>query len=213
MARSTRAYAFALEHITLPEAPQILEIGAGQGFGAAHLSRAFPQGQVYSIDITMECLKPDVLETGPHPPEFILGSATDIPLETNSMDAVFVVMTFHCLPQPQTVMNEIARVLKPGGQLVLVDVDGRHWMKGPFELTEHLFISKITHAYKIEELTVLTVRAGLVDFQVQRRPGKERGFMMWVFARKPKASSAAKSQKPKIYRSRHQTSLHAQTQK
>ena len=185
MARSTGAYDFALQHITLPEAASVLEIGAGQGYGASFLSRSLPDAQVYSVDITAECLKPERLVFGPNPPRFILASATDLPLSDASMDAVFAVMTFHCLPQPQRVVQEAARVLRPGGVFILADVDGHHWMKRPFEIVEHLFISPLTHAYTSEELAVLTVRAGLEDFWVERRPGKEKGFMMWVFARKP----------------------------
>jgi len=184
MARSTRAYTFALAHVSLPEGANVLEIGAGQGFGAATLSRSLPSAQVYSIDITMECLKPDRLDVGPQPPIFIQASAPNLPLAPDSMDAVFAVMTFHCLPQPQRVVDEVARVLKPGGVFVLVDVDGRHWMKRPFELVEHLFISKLTHAYTPTELASLAASAGLIDFHVMRRPGKENGFMMWVFATK-----------------------------
>jgi len=184
MARSSRAYEFALTHITLPERSRVLEIGAGQGLGAAWLTRNLPDAQVYSVDVSMECLKPDRLEIGPHPPVFIQASATDLPLASASMDAVFLVMTFHCLPQPQRVMQEAARVLKPGGVLILADVDGRHWMKGPFELVEQLFISPLTHAYTPDELAALIAQAGLGDFRVERRPGKEKGFMMWVFARK-----------------------------
>ena len=184
MARSTRAYEFALQHVSLPAEAQVLEIGAGQGYGAAFLSRSLPAGQVYSVDINMECLKPDQLETGPHPPFFIQATAPYLPLASSSMDAVFAVMTFHCLPEPQQVVQEAARVLKPGGVLIVVDVDGRHWMKRSFEMLEHLFISPITHAYTSDELAALTERAGLSDFRVVRRPGKEKGFMMWVFAYK-----------------------------
>jgi ubiquinone/menaquinone biosynthesis C-methylase UbiE len=190
MARSTGAYEFALERVAIPAHARVLDIGAGQGYGAAFLSRALPDAQVLSVDINMECLKPDRLESGPRPPIFIQASATDLPLATDSLDAVFAVMTFHCLPQPQRVIQEAARALKPGGVLILADVDGRHWMKRSFEVVEHLFISPLTHAYTSDELAALTVRAGLEDFRVERRPGKEQGFMMWVFARKPAQQKA-----------------------
>ena len=185
MARSTSAYAFALEHVEIPANARVLDIGAGQGYGAAFLSRSLPGAQVFSVDVSMECLKPQRLETGPRPPIFIQASATHLPLAADSLEAVFAVMTFHCLPEPQRVVQEAARVLKPGGVFILADVDGRHWMKRPFEIVEHLFISPLTHAYTSDELRMLAGRAGLEAFRVERRPGKEKGFMMWVFARKP----------------------------
>ncbi len=184
MARSTRAYDFALAQVDLSQAERVLEIGAGQGFGAAHLSRALPHAQVFSVDINLECLKPEQLETGPKPPIFIQATAPALPLAAASMDAVILIMTFHCLPEPQQVFHEAARVLKPGGSLILADVDGRHWMARPFEWVEHAFISPLTHAYTPDELAELAAHAGLHDFRVVRRPGKEKGFMMWSFAKK-----------------------------
>ncbi|HEY79840.1 MAG TPA: class I SAM-dependent methyltransferase [Caldilineae bacterium] len=184
MARSTRAYDFALAQVDLNQAERVLEIGAGQGYGAAHLSRVLPHAQLFSVDISLECLKPEQLESGPKPPIFIQATAPALPLAAASMDAVILVMTFHCLPEPQQVFHEAARVLKPDGALILADVDGHHWMARPFEWVEHAFISPLTHAYTPEELAQLAAHAGLRDFRVVRRPGKEKGFMMWAFAAK-----------------------------
>ena len=185
MARSTRAYEFGLQFLDLPPDPLILDIGTGQGNGTAFLSRRLPDAQVVSLDIDLTCFNPDELAFGPKRPWFIQATAPAMPLATASLDAVVLVMTFHCLPQSQQVLAEVARVLRPGGMLLLADVDGHHWMARPFELVEHLFVSPFTHAYTPEELEQMTRQVGLVDFQVHRRPGKERGFMMWVTARKP----------------------------
>ena len=184
MARSTRAYAFALEHVSLPAQARVLDVGTGQGFGAAYLSRQVPQGRVFTFDIALQCLAWHRLETGPRPPTVVQATALFMPFATESMDAVFLVMTFHCLPEPQRVLAEVARVLRPGGTLVLADVDGRHWMARPFELVEHLFISPLTHAYTPDELREMLARAGLSNVRVVKRPGKEKGFMMWVLAQK-----------------------------
>ena len=39
--------------------------------------------------------------------------------------------------------------------------------------------------YRFRQNSPMTERAGLSDFRVVRHPGKEKGFMMWVFAHKP----------------------------
>ncbi len=182
MARSTSAYAFALEHLSLPPAPRILDIGTGQGYGAAFLSRRLPVAHVVSLDITLECFCWDKLDLGPRRPMIVQASAPFMPLAEKTMDAVLAVMTFHCLPQPRRVLEEAYRVLRPGGTLALADVDGHHWMAHPFEWVEHAFISPLTHAYTPEELTALLKGVGFVRVQIHRRPGKEKGFMMWVLA-------------------------------
>ena len=187
MSRSSRAYDFALDTVlSLPPEGRILEIGTGQGFSAAYLSRRLPQAHVVALDVTYECFKGDELEFGPRKPDFLQASAPQLPLESASCDAVLLVMTFHCLPEPQEVIREAARVLKPGGSLLIADVNGHHWIARPFEWVEHLGISPLTHAYTPEEIRALTEAAGLRDFRIHWRPGKEGGFMMWVRAQRPK---------------------------
>ncbi len=186
VARSTRAYEFGLDLLPgLPAAPRLLEIGTGQGYSAAWLSRRFPQGQVLSLDIQRTCLKRENLAFGPRRPDFIQATAPSLPLAAASCDAVLLVMTFHCLPAPQQVIHEAARVLRPGGWLLLADVNGQHWLKTPFEWVEHIGISPLTKAYTAGEIDALCQHAGLSQRQAHWRPGKEGGFMMWFTARKP----------------------------
>ena len=188
MARSTSAYDFGLDLLDLPPAPRLLDLGTGQGISSAYLSRRLPEAQVFTVDVTLECLKPEQLEMGPHPPAFIQATAPYLPLADSSLDAVLAVMTFHCLPEAAQVVAEAARVLHPGGAFLLADVDGEHWMARPFEWVEHRGISSLTHAYTVGELRALAGAAGLTSLTVHRRPGKERGFMMWFVAYKELAA-------------------------
>ncbi len=184
MARSTRAYDFGLQHVTLPDKPWILEIGTGQGYGVAHLSRTLPHAYIVSLDITLANYRREQLEFGPREPYIIQANAPYLPLAHGCMDAVLLIMTFHCLPDPQRVLEESARVLRPGGHILIADVDGRHWMARPFEWVEHAFISPYTRAYPPDRLTQMLHQAGFGQVTIHKRPGKEKGFMMWVVARK-----------------------------
>ncbi|NPA91518.1 MAG: methyltransferase domain-containing protein [Chloroflexi bacterium] len=185
MARSTRAYEFALSQITLPPEPWVLDIGTGQGYGAAFLSRALPDAHVVSMDVRVGCIRWEELKTGPRPPMVVQASAPYMPFAHQCMDLVLAVMTFHCLPEPQRVLEEAARVLRPGGTLVLADVDGHHPIARPFEWVEHLFISPLTHAYTAEELEAMLRKAGFTHITFRKRPGREKGFLMWTIARLP----------------------------
>ena len=55
--------------------------------------------------------------------DLMVGNAESIPLPDESLDAVTSIFMFHELPPKvrRIVLSEFARVLKPGGRLVLVD--------------------------------------------------------------------------------------------
>ena len=184
VARSTRAYAFARDLLRLPPSARLLDVGSGGGYGSAYLSRVYPEAQVFGIDITFECRQGAHPEHGPRQPLDVQASAPFFPFAAQSLEAVFLVMTFHCLPQPQRVIEEAARTLRPGGALVIADVNGAHWMARPFEWFEHLFISPLTRAWRADDLRGLAEGAGLTDVTFYHRPGKEKGFMQWLIAHK-----------------------------
>jgi ubiquinone/menaquinone biosynthesis C-methylase UbiE len=54
-----------------------------------------------------------------------------IPLPENSLDAVFVNRVLHHNPNPQAAIQEMARLLKPGGRLLISDLDMRRdtWLQ------------------------------------------------------------------------------------
>ena len=49
------------------------------------------------------------------------GDVTNAPFDSNSADFIIVHQVLHFLDQPEKVLTEAARILKPGGQLVVVD--------------------------------------------------------------------------------------------
>lgn len=49
------------------------------------------------------------------------GDVANTPFETNSADLVIVHQVLHYLEKPEDVIDEAARILKPGGQLLVVD--------------------------------------------------------------------------------------------
>ncbi|HIF92004.1 MAG: metalloregulator ArsR/SmtB family transcription factor [Myxococcales bacterium] len=63
--------------------------------------------------------------------EFRVADAHDLPLESNSVDAAFAHMVLHSLEEPSRAVAEMARIVKPGGQVILVDfmLHDHVWMK------------------------------------------------------------------------------------
>ncbi len=62
---------------------------------------------------------------------FEQADACALPAENGALDAAFAHMVLHYMPAPDEVVAEMARVVKPGGRVVIVDfcAHGIEWMK------------------------------------------------------------------------------------
>ena len=54
-----------------------------------------------------------------------------LPADTGTFDAVFANMYLHHTPDPAVAIREMTRILKPGGKLVITDLDSheQEWMR------------------------------------------------------------------------------------
>ena len=66
--------------------------------------------------------------------EYRIGEAESLPVADNSVDYVFANMYLHHVESPSVAIREMASVLKPGGRIVITDLD-RH--EFDFLRTEH----------------------------------------------------------------------------
>ncbi len=109
---------------------EVADVGTGTGFLAAGLAPLV--SKVYALDGS-----PAMLEVarrnlaGLSNVIFRLSDGSALSLGDASLDAVFANMYLHHCPDPAAAIRELARVLKPGGRLVITDMD-RHdhaWMR------------------------------------------------------------------------------------
>jgi SAM-dependent methyltransferase len=93
-------------------ARDVLDLGAGTG---KLTTRLVERGlQVIAVDPIAEML--EMLRTALPDTPALLGSAEQIPLPDNAVDAVLVAQAWHWF-DPERAVAEIARVLRPGGRL------------------------------------------------------------------------------------------------
>lgn len=126
--------AFGKEIFTNFNDKSILDFGCGEGQFTLAISREVPSARVVGLDIQNRFAK--AIEEGKKRKitnfNFILGNSKS--LKDESFDYVFSHDSFEHFEDPKEVLNEMIRVLKPGGYLLIKF--GPTWM-GPFG--RHMF--------------------------------------------------------------------------
>ena len=114
-----------MDELGIGEASVVADLGAGGGWFTIRLAnRVGPNGKVFAEDIQPEMIESirrrverEGLADRVHP---VLGTATDPNLKA-PMDAVLIVDAYHEMENPQVLLRNVARVLKPTGRLGIVE--------------------------------------------------------------------------------------------
>lgn len=97
----------------------------GTGTGGVLLTLAGSAGKVIGIDSSEKMLdvcRKRIAESNLDNVELRLGDAEALPLDDGECDTVFSSMLLHHLTSPQQGIAEMARALKPGGNVVIIDL-------------------------------------------------------------------------------------------
>jgi SAM-dependent methyltransferase len=107
---------------------RVLEIGPGTGYYTLDLASWLgPQGTVEIFDLQQEFLDHTMRRAAERGIGHVVptrGDATALPYEDDSMDAVVLTAVLGEIPNQDAALAEIARVLKPGGRLVVGELAG-----------------------------------------------------------------------------------------
>ena len=113
----------------------VADIGAGSGYFALRMAKEVgPTGRVYAVDVSPEMivhLNRRLRDAGVVNVQTIL-SAPDDPLLSNaSIDRFFVCDTWHHIDDQAKYLALMKRMLRPGGQVVMIDFQKRDLPVGP----------------------------------------------------------------------------------
>jgi len=103
--------------------PRVLDLGCGPANSAIELRRA-GAGQVVGLDLAAGMLRLGarrVREAGAEGIGLLRGDATCLPARSGVFDAVTGHSFLYLVPDPQAVLLEVRRVLRPGGRIVLLE--------------------------------------------------------------------------------------------
>ena len=144
-----------------------LDVGTGRGVLAAELARVGLE--VVSIDPDPSEQELARLTAAAAAVEdrirFVPGDAALLPHPTATFGCAAMMDVLHHLDEPDAVLREVARVLVPGGRLVLAEFD-----EAGFELVSRVFREEgLEHPRTATTLATATVAAERLGFRLVRR--------------------------------------------
>jgi ubiquinone/menaquinone biosynthesis C-methylase UbiE len=150
----------ALEALELGPDDVLLDVGCGTG-RAVRLAAPVVASAV-GLDVSPGMLRrARELSAGIPNARFVEGEAGALPFEDASMDAVLCTSSFHHYPDPAAAAREMARVLRPGGRVVIADACGDRPMVRFADRVLRLAEPGHVRIYRSEELEEVLTSAGL----------------------------------------------------
>jgi len=148
----------------------VLDLGSGGGldcFLAAQ--RVGPSGRVIGVDMTEEMVakaRSNAAQGNYANVEFRLGEIEHLPIEDSSVDLVISNCVLNLVPDKAQAFREIARVLKPGGRVMVSDILRRGEL--PAALLDDLdtYVACVGGAIEADEYLSLMRAAGLTEVEI-----------------------------------------------
>ncbi len=167
----------AAELLRLRAGDRVLDVGCGTGHDALALAeRVGPRGSVVAVDSSAAMIE-TAQRRGAGMPlrvEFSVGDATRLDFADASFDAVHSERVLVHIVEPLRALREMVRVLRPGGRIVVTDVDIGTWFvshpdRALTRIVANSVCDAVANGWMGRQLRGLFQQARLVD--VEAHPG------------------------------------------
>lgn len=112
----------------------LVDIGAGTGFFAVLFAKKTDGGTVYACDISDVMISWMRENLKPGPKETLVPvkmAESSVPLPDGVADLVYMINLHHELEEPEKIISEACRLLRPGGKLMIIDWKKKETPQGP----------------------------------------------------------------------------------
>ena len=161
-----------LAYSDVSEGEVVLDLGSGAGIDILLAGKKVgPTGRAIGIDMTDEMIaraRENIAASGMTNVEVRKGIIEEMPVESATVDWVISNCVINLSPEKPKVFAEIARVLKPGGRMLVSDIvvrDLPEWIRQ----NQALYSSCVAGAISEDEYVDGLRRAGLGDVEVRER--------------------------------------------
>ena len=162
---------------------RVLDVACGTGvLACAAAKQTGPSGKIIGLDVNQEMLA--VARSKAAPVEWCQGQAESLPFADESFDAVVSQFGFMFFDDQRTALQEMMRVLSPGGQLAVAVCDAIDHSPGYAvlaELLQRLFGDTIAQAFRApfasgdrQYLLDVCTDAGIHNAKITRHDGPVR---------------------------------------
>jgi SAM-dependent methyltransferase len=148
----------------------VLDLGSGAGIDAFLAAKEVgPSGRVVGVDMTPQMLdraRRNATTMGHENVEFREGRLEALPVESATVDAVTSNCVINLVPDKAAVFAEVARVLKPGGRMVVADIVLDAPLPEAVVNDLAAWIGCIAGALRRDEYVALVEAAGLMSVEI-----------------------------------------------
>jgi ubiquinone/menaquinone biosynthesis C-methylase UbiE len=104
---------------------RVLDVGSGPGVLATEVARRCLRGQVVALDQSAERSSQAGMRLARYGGYSLVGDANILPFEDGSFDLVYCRFVLEYVRDPEQAVREMVRVCRPGGRVLLQDLDGQ----------------------------------------------------------------------------------------
>ena len=152
------------------EFQDVLDCDCGTGPMIEILSEKYPDKHYTGLDLTPEMIKKAKEKNLPNT-EFIVGDCENLPFPDNSFDVIICTNSFHHYPNPQAFFDNVYRVLRKNGRLILRDYTSNNvvvWFMNHIELPLARLVGHgDIKVYKKKEYKDMLEKAGFTKMKIK----------------------------------------------